>query len=144
MLRLLVSCLLVLALGPAAPAESQTAPGQGILRMELSLLEPQEAACRTYVLMENRTAIDFGAMRFDLVLFDGSQAILRRVAVPSRRLRPQQTRVLVFDVPETACERIGRILLNGVLACQEQGGRIRDDCEDLIRTASRLRIPLVN
>jgi hypothetical protein len=42
------------------------------------------------------------------------------------------------------CDRIGRVLLNEVLICQEQGGRMRDDCDDLVRTVTRLRVPFVH
>jgi hypothetical protein len=142
-MRRVAAVLLAAALAGSVPAESQT-PGPAALRMELSLLEQQEGACRHYVTMENRTEVDFAALRFDLFLFDGSQAIASRVAVASRRIRPNQTRVLVFDVPSVRCDRIARVLLNEVLICQEQGGRMRDDCDDLVRTASRLRVPLVH
>lgn len=142
-MRRAAAVLLATVLAGSVPAGSQT-PGPVALRMELSLLEQQEGACRHYVTMENRTEVDFAALRFDLFLFDGSQAIASRVAVASRRVRPNQTRVLVFDVPAVRCDRIGRVLLNEVLICQEQGGRMRDDCDDLVRTASRLRVPFVH
>lgn len=142
-MRRVAAVLFAALLGGSVPAESQPS-GPSALRMELSLLEQQESACRHYVTMENRTEIDFAALRFDLFLFDGAQAILSRVAVASRRIRPNQTRVLVFDVPSVRCERIGRVLVNEVLICQEQGGRMRDDCDDLVRTATRLKVPLVH
>jgi len=141
-MRRLLAFLVVCLIGPAIPADGQ--PSTNSIRLELSLLEPQENACRAYLTMENRTDIDLGAIRLDLFLFGADQTILRRVAVASRRIRPQQTRVLVFDVPEVACDRVGRMLLNGVLACQEHGGRLREDCEDMLRTSSRVRVPLVN
>jgi hypothetical protein len=142
-LRRLLAVLFAVVLGGSVPAGSQPS-GAAVLRLELSLLEAQENACRHYVTMENRTEIDFATLRFDVFLFDGAQAIVSRVAVASRRIRPNQTRVLVFDVPAVRCDRIGRVLVNEVLICQEQGGRMRDDCDDLLRTASRIRVPLVH
>jgi len=142
-MRRVAAVLFAALLGGSVPAESQPS-GPVALRMELSLLEQQESACRHYVTMENRTEVDFAALRFDLFLFDGAQGIVSRVAVASRRIRPSQTRVLVFDVPSVRCDRIARVLLNEVLICQEQGGRMRDDCDDLVRTASRLKVPLAH
>jgi hypothetical protein len=133
------SLLAAAALAAAAwvPAAAQPA-ADGRLALELGRLEPQDAACRTYVVMENRTATDFGTLRLDVFLFGRGREILGRVAVASRRVRPEQTRVLVFDVPGVDCGRVGALLLNGVLVCQEQGGRMRDDCGDLIDVRSRV------
>jgi len=132
------AALLAAALSSAPGAASAQEPAAGRLTLELSLLEPQEAACRAYVTMDNRTETDFGTLRLDLFLFGERRAILGRVAVASRRIRPEQTRVLVFDVPGVDCARVGAVLLNGVLVCQEQGGRLRDDCGDLIDVGSRV------
>lgn len=131
--------------GAAPAAAQQPAAGErGRLTLELSRLEPADGACRAYVTMENRTQADLAVLRLDVFLFAPDRSILSRVAVASGRVRPDRVRVLVFDVPDVPCQRVGSVLVNGVLVCQEQGGRLRDDCEDLIAVRSRVQVPLVN
>ena len=135
---------LVLAVGSPLPAGSGTAPVPHKIQVELSRLEPQAQSCRIYVLFENSTMVDFAALRLDLVMFDGGRGILSRIGVPMRSLPPGRMRVAAFDAPGVDCSDIGSFLLNGVLLCQEQTGRLRDDCETLLHLSSRTRVPFLH
>lgn len=117
---------------PSLPA----AADDGRVTIELNKLETNGNGCHPYLVFENRTEIDFGSLKLDLVMFDGDGIIARRVAVEGAPLPPGKMAVKVFDLPDLACERIGRVLLNGLTQCADPAGE-RRGCLALIDTASR-------
>lgn len=110
----------------AAPALAQSEDGPGIT-IDLNKLEPRDAACRAYLVLENGTEQDFTAFTLDLYVFGTDGVIMRRLAVDTVPLTPGKIRVRPVDIKETSCEDIGRILLNDVLDCADASGQ-RDDC----------------
>lgn len=134
----------------AGPAAAQTegddtaAEAEAGMRVQLNKLAPVENACRIYLVFENRTGAAFDAYTLDLVMFDTEGAILQRLAVEAGRLPAGKTLVKPFDMPDTECGRIGKLLLNDVMTCKGPGaadsGR---DCTTLTTPASRLDIPFI-
>ncbi len=73
-------------------------------------------------------------------MFDAEGVVVDRLAVDASPLPPGKTSLVVFQVPSMACEAIGRLLLNAVIACA--GGPVGEAaCIDLVETDSRLPVP---
>ena len=108
--------LLFLALSPRPLAATE---GIGI---ELNRLEEQGSNCRAYLVITNPGELAFSGFKLDLVIFDRSGTIARRLAVDLAPLRPAKTTVKVFDLVDTACPAIGSILVNDVLDCRDASG----------------------
>ena len=104
--------------------------------IDLNKLEPQEAACRVYLVLENGTEQDFTAFTLDLYVFDPEGVISKRLAVSTVPLTPGKTRVRPVDVRDTPCDQVSKILLNDVLDCADATGK-RDDCVGLVALSAR-------
>jgi hypothetical protein len=128
--------LLLAALAlPAAAAE-------GTLPMQLNKLEPDGGACTAYLLLENRLGVALQALRVDIVLFDRTGVIARRLAVDVGALPEGKTSVRAFGVSGLACDAIGRVLLNDVITCTDGQGE-RTDCMTRIVTDSLAGVPFI-
>ncbi|MEM6933729.1 MAG: Tat pathway signal sequence domain protein, partial [Pseudomonadota bacterium] len=95
------------------------------------------------ILIQNETELAFSALSLDLVMFDPDGIISKRLAVEMAPLRAGKTSVKVFGIDGAACGGLGRILVNDVLSC-EVGGSARNDCLEMIETASRGPVDLIN
>lgn len=138
-----VAAVLAAIAGQATALRAEAPPPEPAgLAVELNKLEDRGAACRAYLLFENRTGRAYRALKLDLVMFDGDGIVVRRLAVEGAPLADSKTSLRVFDVRDVACADIGRILVNDVLACQGAGGGY-DDCLAAIRTTSRSRAKLI-
>lgn len=137
--RSIAARALLALLGLPLAAAAQDA---GALRVELNKLEPQKGACRAYLVFENETGNAFSGLTLDLILFNGDGIIARRVAVNAAPLPAGKTSVKLFDMEGLTCDAIGRILINGVLACEDESGP-RTNCAALIEPASRADASLI-
>ncbi len=72
--------------------------------------------------------------------FDTDGVAQKRVAVELAPLPPHETTVKIFDFPGIACGKVGRILLNDVLAC-DGGDGAREACLERTETESKAGIP---
>jgi hypothetical protein len=110
--------------------------------VELNRLEEQGGNCRAYLVIANPGPAAFSGFTLDLVLFDRSGTISRRLAVDIAPVRPEKTMVKVFDIPGTGCDAIGSILVNDVLHCRDANGDVAG-CVDRVTTSSKLPVALV-
>ncbi len=113
-----------LILGCASAAQAE---GSGALKIELNKLEAQGEACRAYLVLENGSDRDFTELKLDMVMFDGEGIVSKRLAVQAAPLPAGKTSLKVFDIRDMPCERLGRVLLNDVMACGDETGA-RNDC----------------
>ncbi|MGH8502884.1 MAG: Tat pathway signal sequence domain protein [Gammaproteobacteria bacterium] len=112
------------------------------LRVELNKLEPQDDACRAYLVFENQTARSFSGLTLDLVMFDGEGVIAKRLAVNAAPLPADKTSVKLFDIDGLECANVDRILINDVLNCQDANGKV-SNCVAQIEPTSRSDASLV-
>jgi len=115
------------------PAALAAADGVSI---ELNKLEPNGGACRAHLVLENGTGSAFETLKLDLVMFDTEGVVARRLAVETASLPAGKTSLKVFDIDGLACEAVGRVLLNDVMACADASGA-RDDCLALVTPSAR-------
>lgn len=140
-LSFLVSAtLLVLSAADAAHAADLA---DKKLLVELNKLEPAGGDCRTTWVLSNGTDKDLDSLKLDIVAFDKDGIVARRVAAEMGPIAQTHTRVKLFDLKSIACGDVGRILMNGVLACEIQGAEATapEQCAAEIQTASRSAVP---
>jgi hypothetical protein len=124
----------------AAPSASAQ-PAPEVIQIELNRLEDQGNSCRAYLVIANPSSVSYTGFKLDLVVFDRSGTIMRRLALDLAPLRVQKTSVKVFDIADTGCRAIGSMLLNEVLDCRDSSGDI-PDCVQRVSTSSKLPVSL--
>ncbi len=124
------------ALALALGAADRAGAADGAVTVELNKLEDNGQACRAYLVVQNETQAGFQALNLDLVMFDTDGIIANRLAVDAAPLPVGKTSLKVFDIDGLPCPRIGRLLLNDVIACVDDGGE-RTGCLSLVETGSR-------
>jgi len=117
-------------------AVSTAFAASGEVQVQLNKLEPEGGACHVYVVLENGTGHGFEVLKLDLVMFDPEGVVAKRLAVETAPLPAAKTSLKVFPVDGLACDRVGRVLLNDVLACADASGP-REDCLGLVRVRAR-------
>jgi hypothetical protein len=117
---------------PVTAQDGKTAP----IKLELNRLEPAGDACRTYLLVDNSRGPALKSLKVDLFAFDTEGIAQKRLSVELGPVQDRKTMVRLFDFPGIACPKIGRLLLNDVLAC-EGGEASRETCLDRIETESK-------
>lgn len=129
------AALVALAAQPAGAQQGGAAAAT--LGVELNKLEQTGAACRAYMVLTNRTATALERLSLDLVVFDTSGVIDRRLAVALGPLAAGRTQVEVFDMAGLECARVARVLMNDVLECSP--GRVAEatTCAEALRVSGR-------
>ena len=117
-------------------AEAQETIPAMPLRLELNRLEPNGEACRTYLVIDNSRGTALKSLKVDLFAFDTDGIAQKRLGVELGPVPDRKTIVRLFDFPTIACPKIGRVLLNDVLAC-EGGQASRESCLERIETESK-------
>ena len=135
---MIAGLFLILAAIPVAHAQN----GDQEVTLELNKLEPQENACRAYLVLQNGTESEFSSLRLDLVAFDTDGIVAKRLAIEAAPLPPGKTSLKLFDMLDLSCDVIGHLLLNSVLACGDQNGE-RTDCLDLVGVSAKPGLSLI-
>lgn len=125
----------------ASTAVTALADDSGV-SVELNKLEPQDAACRAYFVLENRSPIAFSTLKLDLVMFDNDGIVTKRLAAELGPLPLEKTSLKVFDMEDLPCTGLGRLLLNDVTACEDESGP-RADCLALLSASTRASVPFI-
>lgn len=126
-----------IAFGLEASAKTSTTS----IGMELNKLSPQGTGCQAYFVFDNQGSADYGTLKVDLVVFNPDGVIDKRFAMEVAPLDAKKRTVKLFELEDTACDKIGSFLINGVLECKE-GTRARADCIDRLMPSSRVDVQL--
>ena len=124
----------VAAQDSAAVQDTAIPPTLGV---ELNKLEQTGAACRSYMVLSNRTGVTLDQLSLDLVVFDRDGVIDRRLAVELGPVQAGRMRVKVFDMADLDCGRVARILLNDVLSCSPDRVDDATTCDAALRVSGR-------
>ncbi|MCJ2013682.1 Tat pathway signal protein [Methylobacterium sp. J-076] len=132
----------VLALALAAPAAAQEAAGEkpAPIKLQLNKLDPAGDACRATMVVDNGRGGALKSYKVDLFAFDTDGVAQKRVTVELGPVAARKTIVKLFDFQGIACPKIGRILLNDILACDGAEGA-RESCLDRTEIDSKAGIP---
>lgn len=139
-----LAAALCLFAAPFVPAQAQSATP---IALELNKLEPLPAnGCRVYMVVNNPDAEPIQQLRLDLMLFGTDGVISKRIALDLAPLSAKKTAVRLFDLADTACDSIAKILVSDVLACQVGKAPAADAppgvCLDRLQTTARGKVEL--
>lgn len=128
-----LSLLLLAALVASSPLRAQEAPAFSV---EINRLDTAGPDCRVTLVEKNGTTSAVASLKLDLAVFDKDGIVVKRVGVDAGPLKAGRSVVKTFDLKELPCDGVGRLLLNGVIAC-EAGGLSADACFDMIEPRTR-------
>jgi len=112
--HLVLPCLaLLMTTAPVATAQEVT----GRLSLDLNRIDPLEGTCRLTFVADNALGMDLDALSLETVLIDTSGQVERLTLFEFGALPNGVPRVRQFDIPGLSCERLGRVLINGVAEC---------------------------
>lgn len=111
------------------------------LDLELNMVQPSQAGCRTTFVITNRLGGDLDRVTFEIALFGKNGAVERMSALDFRDLPEGKTKVSRFDIPGTDCAGLGHILVNAVPVC-EGVGIGKSACLDRLKLVSRAEATL--
>jgi hypothetical protein len=123
-----VACMLLSALLVVTALAQDASEKAGPLKLQLTMV------------IDNTKGTSLKSYKVDLFAFDTDGVAQKRVAVELGPLPPRKTIVKIFDFPGIACNKVGRVLLNDVLAC-DGGDAAREACLERTETESKAGIP---
>ncbi len=132
----LAASFVVSAMAQDAPAAEKASP----LKLQLNRLEAAGESCRVTMVVDNSRGAGLKSYKVDLFAFDTEGVAQKRVAVELGPVPARKTLVKIFDIPGIACPKVGRVLLNDVLAC-EGGEAGREACLERTETETKANVP---
>ncbi len=114
---------------------------QPALNIELNAAETTGGACKLTFVLSNETGADIDQAVAETVLFSDQGAVMLLTLFDFGALPNSRPRVRQFQVPNTACETVGQVLVNGVQNCTVNGAE-SDVCLNGLTLSSRVDIAL--
>ena len=81
----------------------------------------RKAGCRVTFLATNRLGTELTRSAFEIALFGDGGGIERLVSLDFKAMPEGKTRVLQFDIGEIGCDKVSRVLINDIVACDGTG-----------------------
>ncbi len=128
--------LILCCLGSSSISFAEEKPG---LHLELNKLEQRGQHCAFYLVFQNQLSSPFRELQLELVFFDQDGLIQQRLLLNAAPLAARKTTVKFFQVPNTPCTSVGRVLVNDIPECQP----FRESCLDLLSVSSRSKVALI-
>ena len=119
------------AFAPAASSEE----GKQALTMDLNAADTIGEACRLTFVLTNGLEADIDRLVYETVLFSDQGRVLLLTLFDFGTLPVGRPRVRQFQVPDTTCDRIGSVLINGTDTC-DGTGLAPGLCETALETRS--------
>jgi len=113
----------------------------GALTIELNKMEDTAQGCLSSFLFDNRTGHQLSRFQIDLVVFDAEGIAAKQMLLDMAPLYEDKKTLASFLLDETACDKIGSILVNSVPRCENGSGN-EVGCIDLLEVSSRSQVPL--
>ena len=129
---------LVAAMGWQAAGHAQE---DGALTIELNKMEDTAQGCLSSFVFDNRTGHQLSRFQIDLVVFDADGIAAKQMLLDMAPLYEDKKTLASFLLDETACDKIGSILVNSVPRCENGSGN-EVGCVDLLEVSSRSQVPL--
>ncbi|MBW3097712.1 hypothetical protein [Pseudohoeflea coraliihabitans] len=113
----LIFLIALSALLSAPSANAQEGPAHAGLSLELNRLEQNGPACRATFVATNGFDENLKETAFEVVTFDRRGLIDLMTVIDFGALPEGKTMVRRFDLPQTVCGEMSRILVNSVSRC---------------------------
>ncbi|MBO6919066.1 MAG: hypothetical protein JJ858_11590 [Rhizobiaceae bacterium] len=88
------------------------------LIIELNAIQQIDTGCRMIFTAQNSLKQTIEQLSLETVLFDGKGSIAKLTLFNFQSIPNNKLRVRQFDLPETDCGDLSRILINGIEACK--------------------------
>ncbi|MEM7519990.1 MAG: hypothetical protein AAF307_03035 [Pseudomonadota bacterium] len=111
------------------------------LNLELNAADTVGESCRLTFLLSNGLPDDVESLVAETVLFSDQGGVVLLTLFDFGELPAGRPRVRQFQVPETSCDRLGQVLVNGFDTCTI-GGAASGTCQDALSLSSRMQIKL--
>ena len=118
---------------PVATIQVEATPTP--VTLELNRLESVDNICRSYFVVGNNLAEPLRELQLDTFFFGPDDVVRQRVALTFENVRAEREKVVLFDL-DLACDDIGSILVNELLACTAESGPVAG-CADTLAVSSR-------
>ncbi|MRG57891.1 hypothetical protein GF108_20205 [Phyllobacterium sp. SYP-B3895] len=109
---------LLAATGLASGEESTPAPA---LTLELNALQPSEKGCRLTFVVSNNLKAPLDKAAFEIALFNEANVVDRITVLDFKDLPEGKTKVRRFDLGDTDCTKVTRVLINDATECSGAG-----------------------
>jgi hypothetical protein len=136
------SHVISLATGLALASGPATAQDQPTFQLELNAAADTTAgSCRLTYVATNRSDVALDRTAYEVAVFDAAGTVTRLLVLEFGALVAGKTKILQFDLAETPCASISRIVVNDVAACTAtEGGAASDVCMSGLVASSRTAI----
>ena len=121
------------ALAPLSDALAQT----GNFELELNTAADVGDVCRLTFVATNTTGIELTETSYEVAAFNAEQVVSALLVLEFGALPLNKTRVVQFDLPQTKCASLSRILVNRQDACRSADGE-HDICLKSLSASSRI------
>lgn len=123
---------------------AETEPGDAAgITLELNTLQPTQNGCLFTFVADNGLETSIDQASYEVVLFNGEGLVQRMTVLDFQDLPAGRTRVRQFNLPETQCDGISRVLINDVSTCTG-AGVTEALCIDGLRVASQSDVEFSN
>lgn len=129
-LRPALFCALAFA---ALPATAQT----GNFELELNTSADVEGACRLTFVATNNSGLALTKTAYEVAVFNAEGVVSQILVLEFGELPLSKTRVVQFDLPQTGCADLSRILVNGADTCESADGP-QNICMKALSASSRI------
>ena len=110
--RVIVQCALAfLVFASTANAQSES------FLLELNNAADVDANCRLTYVATNNTGVAFSTTDYEVAIFDGEGRVSSLLILEFGDLPDRKTKVIQFDLLETSCDGISRIVVNDLAGC---------------------------
>ncbi|OCX61446.1 hypothetical protein BFP70_15615 [Thioclava sp. SK-1] len=134
--------LLAILCAPTSATAQETVPaGLPTFALELNAAtDTQDGACRLTYVATNTGDIGYDRTAYEIAVFDGAGIVDRLLVLEFGALPAGKTKVVQFDLSDSPCDDISRIVVNTAAAClpagtQEQTTVCLEDLDARSRTA---------
>ena len=105
-----------------------------------SATETSTGSCRLTYVAANRSDVALDRTAYEVAIFDADGMVTRLLVLEFGALVEGKTKILQFDLAETPCNSVSRIVINDVAACTMAGGGESSICMSGLSASSRTAI----
>jgi hypothetical protein len=98
------------------------------IELELNTAADLEGNCRLTYVVTNTAGADLEQTSYEMAIMAADGAVSRLLVLGFGAMPAGKTRVVQFDVPETQCSGVSRIIVNGPVECLA-GGQPQPTCD---------------
>ena len=126
----------------AVAAQAQEDTQERRIDVELNTAATLESGCQLSFLISTTYPEQVDSLIVETVIFDASGGVNRLTLFDFGQIPSGRPRVRQFVIPETSCDQLSRLLINGVNTCSV-ANTPDADCQNDLTTRSRTDLELI-